>query len=181
LPKFTFTKKGVDNVLKKFFPISFAILLLLELLFAPNISHAKTHTNISHDYEAYIVKDSDWITWPVGIDLYMYITVRQADKVITREELYTVNKTGCEYPFSFSLNTYTIKYYKNGAYLSTHRPSTPVTYITSSCYVDDYKANNPYSDLSAKYTYKAIGSSVYTSADTIPSYILVDTTEAVVD
>lgn len=140
-------------------------------------AEASTKYNHVHNYVAKTVETSDLVPFLIGLSLDQNISVYYPGKIIKREELYVAAPTGCQWPFSASVNTVNIKYYKNGKYRTTHTPKKFVSHVRDSCTFDDDRSNNPNSNLSSKYTYKAVGSGSFFSTETLPGVVSVKVTD----
>lgn len=159
----------------------FAFFLLVT---APSFASASTHTNTSHDYEAYIVYYSSsgvLVPFTVGVDIKMDIVVSYPGKIITHESIYSYIPNGALFPFQCSLNVGKIKYYKDENYLTSHSLTLTGSYIADPKNITVYRYAQPNSNLSESSTYKAVGEVSYISASTTPASFVVDTTEGVVD
>lgn len=164
--------------------LCFIVSVFIFLATLPSFAAAKSHTNTSHDYEVHIVYYATGgvlVPFTVGVDMKMDITVNYPGKIITYESIYAYILKGALLPFNCRLSVGPIKYYKDGAYLSTHSLKLTGPYYANPSNITSFKYGKPNSNLSEQHTYKAVGQAMYSSTSTTPMSFIVDTTEGVVD
>ncbi len=163
--------------------VSSLVLAGAMFLGATTSSQAATNYNVSEDKELWTVNyNAGTVIVPFFVTgtIKMSINVNWPGKIIAKESLYATIPNGNTYPFVVSLTSNTIKYYKNGAYLSTHALNTPVTHYKDPDDVTSSRTNSPYSDFADTSTHKAIGYGVFMSTKVFPASRSFDTTEEVI-
>ncbi|WHY99273.1 hypothetical protein [Peribacillus simplex] len=160
-----------------------SIIMAGAILLGTGATTSHAYSNVSEDKELWTVNyNSGSVPVPFAITgtIKMSINTKWPGKIITYESLYSKIVNGNTYPFKISLTSDTIKYYKNGSYLTTHYLSTYVSHVKNPNDITSYRSKSPNSDFADSATHKAVGYGVFMSTQVFPSSRSMDTTEGVI-
>lgn len=143
---------------KKILGIILSSVLLLGVF--PSLTSAATNNNVTEKNNGLVVtyvSTGGAVPFLINVKVIMTIKVKQPGKYITYESLYGNIPGGKQFPFKQTLKVNSIKYYKNGSYLTTHSLPNQPDLLSSPkdiAVIRDKTLNSNFADNA---THKAVG------------------------